>query len=424
MRSPKPWRPHVRPSPWWVRECAKGETMDKLRAIDSRMLMGPGPSDVSPRVLEALGCPTIGHLDPQFLTFLDDTRDMLRVIFQTKNPLTLAVSGTGSAGMETCVVNLIEPGDKMLVCIAGVFGMRMAEVAKRTGADVTTINVPWGQVFDEDQVAGAIDKHGPFKVVGIVHAETSTGAAQPLKEICKVVHDSGGLALADTVTSLGGMQVSVDGWKIDACYSGTQKCLSCPPGLSPVTFSPAAQEVITNRKVPVQSWYLDLNLVCQYWGSERVYHHTAPINMSYALYAACRLLLEEGLQPRWRRHMVHHQALKGGLEALGMRYLADPDHQLPMLNAVAAPDGVDEASVRSRLLNEFNIEIGAGLGEHKGKAWRIGIMGESCTRRHVEACLGALGLILSEQGVTGDAEAGVAAASASYSAWQAEPTAE
>jgi alanine-glyoxylate transaminase/serine-glyoxylate transaminase/serine-pyruvate transaminase len=363
-------------------------------AIKPRMLMGPGPSDVSPRVLEAMSRPTIGHLDSQFMAILDDTHQMLKTVFQTRNELTLAVSGTGSAGMEACVVNLIEPGDRMLVCIAGVFGMRMQDVAQRARAQVTTIEVDWGQVFTVEQVERALRDQGPFKVVGIVHAETSTGAAQPIEPISRAVHDAGALLLVDTVTSLGGMEVDVDGWQIDACYSGTQKCLSCPPGLSPVSFSPAAERVISTRKTKVQSWYLDMNMIRRYWGSERLYHHTAPINMNYALHEALRIVLEEGLEARWERHRRHHLELKAGLQEMGLAYLADPEHQLPMLNAVAAPEGVDEAAVRKRLLDEYDIEIGGGLGAFKGRAWRIGLMGESATRRHVDTLLSALRAIL------------------------------
>jgi alanine-glyoxylate transaminase/serine-glyoxylate transaminase/serine-pyruvate transaminase len=372
--------------------------------IKPRLLMGPGPSDVSPRVLAAMAAPTIGHLDPQFLDILNDIRDMLRAVFQTRNTLTLAVSGTGSAGMETCVVNLVEPGDRMLVCIAGVFGERMKDVAGRAGAKVTTIEVPWGQVFTADQVEAALRKEGPFKVVGIVHAETSTGAAQPIPTISEVVHRAGALLLVDTVTSLGGMEVDVDGWQVDACYSGTQKCLSCPPGLAPVTFSAAAEQVIAGRRSKVQSWYLDMNMVRQYWGTERLYHHTAPINMLYGLHEALRIVLEEGLRARWDRHQHWHRELKRGLESLGFAYLADPEHQLPMLNAVATPERApasptraDEAALRKRLLNEFGIEVGGGLGKFKGKAWRIGLMGESATDRHVHALLDALTTMLGHQ---------------------------
>jgi len=386
-----------------------------LADIRPRLLMGPGPSDVNPRVLAAMARPTIGHLDPQFLQLLNDLREMLQAVFQTRNQLTLAVSGTGSAGMETCVVNLIEPGDPMLVCVAGVFGQRMKDVAARAGARVATTEVPWGQVIPAYQVEDAIESLGPFKVVGIVHAETSTGAAQPIAEIGEIVHRHGALLLVDTVTSLGGMEVDVDGWAVDACYSGTQKCLSCPPGLSPVTFSPAAERVIEGRKSKVQSWYFDMNMVRQYWGSERLYHHTAPINMIYALHEALRIVLEEGLPARWQRHALHHRALKAGLEAIGVRYLADPDHQLPMLNAVAAPEGVDEGAVRKRLLAEHDIEVGGGLGEYKGKAWRIGLMGESATERHVTALLSALGMILADLGACEGTGSALAAAKQVYS---------
>jgi alanine-glyoxylate transaminase / serine-glyoxylate transaminase / serine-pyruvate transaminase len=368
--------------------------MATVAQIRPRMLMGPGPSDVHPRVLEAMAHACVGHLDSQFLAILNDVREMLQAVFRTSNPLTLAVSGTGSAGMETCVVNLIEPGDPMLVCIAGVFGQRMRDVAERAGAKVTAIEVPWGQVLAPEQVAEAIRRHGPFKVVGIVHAETSTGAAQPIEPISRVVKEAGGLLLVDAVTSLGGMEVSVDDWRIDACYSGTQKCLSCPPGLAPVTFSPAAEEAIISRKVKVQSWYLDMNMVRQYWGSERLYHHTAPINMNYALHEALRIVLKEGLEERWERHAAAHRQLKTQLAEMGVSYLADPEHQLPMLNAVATPLGVNEAVVRKRLLDEYDIEIGGGLGAFKGKAWRIGLMGESATGRHVESLLTALRAIL------------------------------
>jgi len=358
--------------------------------VTSRMLMGPGPSDVNPRVLDAMARPTIGHLDPRFLEILNELRAMLQAVFRTENELTLAVSGTGSAGMEACVVNLIEPGDRMLVCVNGVFGGRMADVAERAGAEVVTISRPWGEVFTAEDVEKAFAESGPFKVAGIVHAETSTGAAQPIAPVSEVVHDNGALLLVDAVTSLGGMEVSVDEWKIDACYSGTQKCLSCPPGLAPVTFSPAAAEVITGRETKVRSWYLDISMVMKYWGSERLYHHTAPVNMIYGLHEALRIVLEEGLEARWKRHLSVHKALKSGLEDLGLRYLADAEHQLPMLNAVATPEGIDEGAVRKALLEKHSIEIGGGLGDFKGKAWRVGIMGESATERHASALICAL----------------------------------
>ena len=369
--------------------------MTALKTL-TRVLMGPGPSDVDPRVLEALSRPTIGHLDPAFLEVLNQTRDLLRWTFRTKNELTFAVSGTGSAGMETCVVNLIEPGDPMLVCVNGVFGQRMADVAGRCGADVSTVEAEWGRVFEPDQIAQALHRNRA-KVVGIVHAETSTGACQPIEEISKIVHDAGALLLVDTVTSLGGMQVEVDGWRIDACYSGTQKCLSCPPGLAPVTFSPAAVTVMEQRKTKVRSWYLDISMIRQYWGTERLYHHTAPINMNYALLEALRMVEEEGLESRWGRHWANHKILKAGLSALGIEYVSQPEHGLPMLNAVAIPEGVNDLVVRRQLLNEFNIEIGGGLGKFKGTAWRIGLMGSSCTLSHVTLFLGALEKCLADQ---------------------------
>jgi alanine-glyoxylate transaminase/serine-glyoxylate transaminase/serine-pyruvate transaminase len=364
--------------------------------IKPRMLMGPGPSDVHPRVLEALAMPPLGYLDSQFFEILNDIRQMLKAVFQTDNELTLAVSGTGSAGMETCVVNLIEPGDKMLVCVAGFFGSRMKDIAERAGARVTAIEIPWGRVFAAEQVEQALNDRGPFKVVGIVHAETSTGACQPIEAISRAVHDAGALLLVDTVTSLGGMEVNVDGWQIDACFSGSQKCLSCPPGLAPVTFSMAAEQAMANRKSSVQSWYLDMNMVRRYWGPERVYHHTVPINMHYALHEALRMVLEEGLQASWQRHRKYHLVLKDALEEMGLTYLTDPEHILPMLNAVAVPEGVDDAEVRKRLLEEYCIDIGGGLGEFKGKAWRIGLMGQSATQRHVDVLLSALKTILAD----------------------------
>ena len=374
-----------------------------------RVLMGPGPSDVDSRVLEALSRPTIGHLDPAFLDVLNQTRELLQYTFQTKNEITFAVSGTGSAGMETCVVNLIEPGDSMLVCINGVFGKRMADVAQRCGADTSTIEIDWGKAFAPEQIADALEKK-PAKVVGIVHAETSTGVCQPLEEISRIVHDNGAMLLVDTVTSLGGMNVDVDGWQIDACYSGTQKCLSCPPGLAPVTFSDAALSVIENRKTKVQSWYLDVSMIRRYWGSERLYHHTAPINMNYALLEALKLVKEETLEQRWARHLTNHKILKAGLSAIGIEYVPQPGYELPMLNAVSIPAGVDDATVRKQLLNEFNIEIGGGLGAFKGKAWRIGLMGTASTLSNVMLFLSALEKCLTDQSVKFEQGASIAAA--------------
>lgn len=361
----------------------------------NRVLLGPGPSDVSPRVLAAMASPTIGHLDPEYLRLMDETRRMLRDVFRTQNELTLAASGTGSAGMEAAVVNLIEPGDEMIVCVNGVFGTRMRDVAQRSGATVHSIEAEWGQTIDPAAVAEALKKHPKTKVLGIVHAETSTGSHQPLEEISRLVHDAGALLLVDAVTSLGGVDLRVDDWKIDACYSGTQKCLSCPPGLSPMTFSPAAVAAMDRRKAKVQSWYLDVSMLRQYWGEQRVYHHTAPINMNYALHEALRIVLEEGLEKRIARHSLNHRALRAGVEAIGMKFI--PRHSLTTLNAIGVPAGVDDAKVRRRLSTDFGIEIGAGLGPFKGKAWRIGLMGASSSQRNVVLFLAALETILADE---------------------------
>jgi alanine-glyoxylate transaminase/serine-glyoxylate transaminase/serine-pyruvate transaminase len=361
-----------------------------------RILMGPGPSDVHPRVLAAMSMPLLGHLDPEFVKLMNETQEMLRYVFQTENRLTLPVSATGSAGMEACVVNLIEPGDNMLVCINGVFGQRMADVAARAGALVVKVDCPWGRVFDPNEIADAVKKSRP-KVIGIVHAETSTGAWQPMEELGSIAHDAGALLLMDCVTSLGGVPVRLDEWGVDAAYSGTQKCLSCPPGLSPVSFSPRAVEVIKSRKTKVQSWYLDMNMVERYWGEERFYHHTAPISMNYALRESLRLVCEEGLEARWARHMENHRLLKSGLAELGISYAAADGHQLPQLNAVHIPAGVDDLAVRRRLLADYGIEIGGGLGDFKGKVWRIGLMGHTSRKSNVELFLAALAACLGKQ---------------------------
>lgn len=380
-----------------------------------RTLLGPGPSDIHPRVLTALSRPTVGHLDPYYLQLMDKLQGGLRELFRTTNRMTFAVSGTGSAGMEAAVVNLIEPGDSMVVCVNGVFGARMCDVAERAGAKVTRIERPWGEVFAADEIARAVAAARP-KVLGIVMAETSTGAWQPIEEISRVVHDAGLLLLVDAVTSLGGMPVEVDAWGIDAIYSGTQKCLSCPPGLAPVSFNERAMEIVLGRKSKVQSWYLDASMLASYWGSDRVYHHTAPINMSYALYEAVSIILEEGLDACFARHALNHRALKAGLDALGINYAAQEGHQLPMLNAVLVPAGIDEARVRSELLSRFGVEIGGGLGAFKGKAWRIGLMGYGARPANVYLLLAALEQLLSEQGYKFDHGASVAAASSTYQA--------
>jgi len=378
-----------------------------------RILMGPGPSDVHPRVLTAMATPLLGHLDPQFLTVMNETQEMLRQVFQTKNALTFPVSGTGSAGMEAAVVNLIEPGDKMIVCVNGVFGQRMTDVAQRAGAQVTTIERPWGEVFDPQQIKEALHRVKP-KVLGIVHAETSTGAWQPMADLGKLCRETDTFLLLDTVTSVAGVPVEIDAWGVDAVYSGTQKCLSCPPGLAPVSFSPRAVEMIGKRKTKVQSWYLDMSMVMRYWGEERFYHHTAPITLVYALREALRLVHEEGLEPRFQRHLRNHRALKAGLAALGIRYATAEGHQLPQLNAIHIPAGVDDMAVRKHLLTEFGIEIGGGLGDFKGKVWRVGLMGHASRPVNVLTFLGALEQCLAIQGAKVPPGAGVAAANESY----------
>lgn len=352
--------------------------------------MGPGPSDVAPSVLEAMSLPLVGHLDPSFTAMMEEIKGMLREVFLTNNEMTFPVSGTGSAGMEFCFVNLIEPGDEVVVGVNGVFGMRMADVAARCGARVKKVEAEWGRIIEPSQIANALEG-SRAKLVAIVHAETSTGVLTPVEEISRIVHDAGALLLLDTVTSLGGCPVRIDDWDVDAVYSGTQKCLSCPPGLSPVSLSRRAMEVVKARGNGVQSWYLDVNLLANYWGEgARVYHHTAPISMTYALHESLRLVLEEGLEKCWARHEVNHSALRAGLDEMGLAIASQEGHQLWQLNAVTVPEGVDEASVRVTLLSEHGIEVGPGLGPLKGKVWRVGLMGHSCHRENVEAYLGAM----------------------------------
>src|SRR5213082_1762269 len=359
-----------------------------------RLLMGPGPSNVAPSVLEAMSRPLVGHLDPVFVKMMEEIKAMLRLVFLTKNEMTFPVSGTGSAGMEFCFVNLIEPGEEVIIGVNGVFGTRMVDVAERCGAKVTKVEAPWGRIIDPQQIADALKKVSRPKFVAIVHAETSTGALTPVEEISKLTHNAGALLLLDTVTSLGGCPVKIDDWQVDAVYSGTQKCLSCPPGLAPASLGRRAMEVAAKRKDKVQSWYLDVNLLASYWGQDRAYHHTAPISMNYALHEALRLVLEEGLEDRWRRHEQNHLALTAGLKAMGLQIASKAGHQLWQLNAVTVPEGVDEAAVRKRLLSDFNIEIGAGLGPLKGKIWRVGLMGETSSKANVKAFLSALAQIL------------------------------
>ena len=385
-------------------------------APPARVLLGPGPSDVHPRVLAALAAPLVGHLDPVFVAMMEEVKSLLRFVFATENALTIPISGTGSAGMEACVVNLVEPGDEVVVGVNGVFGTRLAEVATRAGATVTRVEAPWGRVVRAEQVEAALRNCRQPKLVALIHAETSTGAWQPLEDAARLAHDHGALFLADCVTSLAGAPVEIDRWGIDAAYSGTQKCLSCPPGLSPITFGPRAVEALRRRKTPVQSWYLDLTLLERYWGEERVYHHTAPISMNYALRVALRLVAEEGLATRFARHRANHEALAAGLASLGLAFASEEGHRLPMLNAVTVPDGMDEARVRRRLLDAHGIEIGGGLGPMKGRVWRIGLMGESSRRAHVLLLLSALEDALRAEGRRVSAGAALAAAQAAYAA--------
>lgn len=362
--------------------------------LPERRLHGPGPSPVAPSVLQALALPCIGHMDPQFMRVMNEVREMLQRVFQTDNEMTLACSGTGSAGAEMLMDNLVEPGDRCLIGVNGVFGGRLAEKARRAGGQVETAQAEWGQVFDQDDLIARIEQDKPA-LVALVHAETSTGALQPLDRIGAAVHRYGGLFVIDCVTSLGGVPVRIDQWEVDGAYSGTQKCLSCPPGLSPVTLSSRAMHKVRQRRSPVNSWYLDLTLVGNYWSGDRAYHHTAPVNMNYALHEALRLILEEGLENRFARHRRVHQRLREALGQRGFQYASDPDHCLPMLNLVSLPAGVDEeAALRRRLLDEFNLEIGGGLGQLAGKCWRIGLMGHGARESSVDAILQSIDAVL------------------------------
>ncbi len=361
-----------------------------------RILMGPGPSDVSPRILEALSRPTIGHLDPVFMDMMDEMKELLKYAFQTKNELTMPVSAPGSAGMETCFVNLVEPGDKVIICQNGVFGGRMKENVERCGGTAVMVQDDWGRAVDPQKLEDALKANPDAKVVAFVHAETSTGALSDAKTLVALAHKHNCLTIVDAVTSLAGVALKVDEWGIDAIYSGTQKCLSCTPGLSPVSFSARAVEKIKNRKTKVQSWFMDLNLVMGYWGAatKRAYHHTAPINALYGLHEALVILQEETLEKSWARHQKNHLALRAGLEAMGLKFVVPESERLPQLNALAIPDGVDDAALRAALLNDYQLEIGAGLGVMAGKVWRIGLMGYASNSRNILVCLGALDDVL------------------------------
>jgi alanine-glyoxylate transaminase/serine-glyoxylate transaminase/serine-pyruvate transaminase len=365
-----------------------------------RTLMGPGPSDVHPRILEAMSRPTIGHLDPVFVGMMEEVKELLQYAFQTQNALTMPVSAPGSAGMETCFANLVEPGDKVIVCQNGVFGGRMKENVERCGGTPVMVEDEWGKAVDPQKLEDALQANPDAKIVAFVHAETSTGAQSDAKTLVELAHKHDCLTIVDSVTSLGGTPILVDEWGIDAIYSGTQKCLSCTPGISPVSFSENALEKIRNRETKVQSWFLDLNLVMGYWGSgtKRAYHHTAPVNALYALHEALVMLKNEGLENAWARHQSNHLALKAGLEAMGLDFIVPEEQRLPQLNAVSIPNGVDDAEVRGRLLNEFNLEIGAGLGALAGKVWRIGLMGHSSRAENILLCVAALEAVLADMG--------------------------
>jgi len=383
-----------------------------------RTLMGPGPSDTHPRVLTAMARPTLGHLDPVFTDMMEELKSLLRYAFQTANQMTFPVSGPGSVGMEMCFVNMITPGDKVIVCRNGVFGSRMLENVERCGGVAVVVEDQWGKPVDPQKVEDALKQNPDTKIVAFVHAETSTGALSDAKTLCEIAHRHNCLTIVDTVTSLGGSPLKVDEWKIDAIYSGSQKCLSCPPGLSPVSFSDRVIELVKNRKTKVQSWFMDLNLVLGYWGATRTYHHTAPTNALYALHEALFMLYEEGLEHAWARHQRNHKALKAGLETLGTKFLVEEKYRLPQLNSVYVPTGVDEKEVRLRLLAEYNLEIGAGLGDFAGKIWRFGLMGYSSKIENVMLSLNSLETVFANMGKKIDIGAAEAAA---YRVYEANP---
>ena len=379
----------------------------------ARILLGPGPSNVHPRVYQAMMAPVIGYLDAAFIQLLDDTQRPLRRAFRTENDLTIAISGTGSAGMEAAIYNVLEPGDTAIVCINGFFGTRMAEMARRCGAKVATVEADWGRIIEPEQVEAALEANHQAKVVCLVQGETSTGVLQPLEEISRTVHRHGGLFLVDAVTSLTGCELRVDGWEIDICYSATQKCLSAPPGMAPITFSPQAVEAISARKTPVASWYVDMTLLRNYWGGglNRSYHHTPPMTMLYALREALRITLEEGLEARMARHRWNAEALWSGLQAMGLELHAQEGYRLPSLTTVRVPEGIDEMQVRRALLDEHNIEIGGGFGPLEGRVLRIGLMGFASNPQNVLAVLHALQEQLTKHSFELERGAGVAAAS-------------
>lgn len=383
--------------------------MDRFQP-PKRLLLGPGPSPVDDRVLAAMAEPLLGHLDPLFLRCMDDVQNLLRYVFETENRVTIPISATGSAGMEAALVNVIERGDDVVVCINGVFGQRMRDIVERAGGNAIVVEAEWGRTIDPNKIEAALKSCRP-RALALVHAETSTGVLQDLSGLSELAHRHNALLIVDAVTSLGGHPVSVDSNGIDICYSGTQKCLGAPPGLAPITFNERAIELIRARRSKVQSWYLDITLVEHYWGDDRTYHHTAPISMNYALREALRLIHEEGLEARWRRHELNHRALVAGVKAMGLRMAVAEGQRLWSLNAISVPEGVDDARVRARLLEE-NIEIGGGLGPMKGRIWRVGLMGSGSTRENVGVVLAALHRALKAEGF--DCDSGVEAAESTY----------
>lgn len=362
-----------------------------------RYLMGPGPSDMHQRVYQAMGAPLVGHLDPYFQQVMEETKDLLRYVFQTENEWTIPISATGSAGMETCFTNLIEPGDEVLICVGGYFGDRMAQMVERHGGKLVRLEGEWGIPFSASQVRQALDNSN-VSLVGIVHTETSTGVEQPVEEIAQIVHEQDALLVVDTVASLGGTNIPVDTWDIDICYSGSQKCLSAPPGIAPVTMNERARDRILSRKTPIDSWYLDMGLLMKYWGSERSYHHTAPVSSIYALREALLLIHEEGLENGFTRHALNYTAFRAGIDAMGLSFFVEAPYRAPMINPILAPESVDEAKLRGRLLQDYGIEVGGGLGALKGKAFRVGLMGQCSQKDHVMLLLGALEQVLLAEG--------------------------
>ncbi|NMA55285.1 MAG: alanine--glyoxylate aminotransferase family protein [Firmicutes bacterium] len=385
-------------------------------APSERILLGAGPSGVDPRVLRVMSTPLLGHLDPEFIEIMDDTGDLLRYVFQTENTMTLPMSGTGSAGMDTVLSNLLEPGDKAIVAFCGVFGERMIDIAQRTGAEVKVVSGDWGRIIEAEQIEAAFKEMPDAKLLAFVHAETSTGIMQPVDDIVRIAHEHGALVAMDCVTSLGGAPVWLDKWGIDAAYSGTQKCISCPPGLSPISMNARAQKALNSRKTAVPSWYLDLTMIERYWGKERFYHHTAPISMAYALREALRIIAEEGLEARWARHEKNAQAFTAGCKAMGLEPFAQEGYRLPSLITLKVPANVDDAAARKHLLQKFNIEISGGLGPVKGQIWRVGLMGSNSTSKNVFLALTALASALNAQGFKASASAALEAATAVYDA--------